>query len=283
MLRIALMGDLHYPELGGNEAHLRDAKAQFYGHYVKEFMDTQADLHISIGDLTHNGFAEEFRDVYRVVRESGVHFRQVLGNHDVLAMRKEAILAITKQPRYEALDTEHALIVLLDTTLELDLYGWGLDAEQWDWLELKMSEAGEKPVLVFAHHPVPGTTAESPEPGAEFAPYQNIRSLLDKSSGGGLFFNGHTHTHHIVTQGKWHFIQTAAALCDPCFRLIEIDTDEIRVRTIPAAHEDIMRSRSILHEQLSGFHRPPDFAREQRDLIHQVPLSPRFPSQIVER
>lgn len=157
-------------------------------------------------------------------------------------MPKGELLAVTGQPRYDAVETDGALLVFLDTTKELELHGWGLDAEQWDWLRGQMHRAADKPIFVFGHHPVPGMTSSSPDGESRFMPHQDIRPLLWERHGPGFYFNGHTHTHSVVRHGQWHFIQTAAAFCRPCYRLIELDDYRVRIRTVTAGGDSLFRS-----------------------------------------
>jgi 3',5'-cyclic AMP phosphodiesterase CpdA len=272
MLTIALMGDLHYPQLQMQNEALLEAREKFFPAYLKSFMGTKADFHISVGDLSHMGLAEEFEAVRRLTENTGGALRFVLGNHDVLALPKNELLPVTRQPRYGSVETERALLVFLDTTKELELHGWGLDAEQWEWLQWQMELAPDKTMMVFAHHPVPDTTSGSPKADAGFMPLQDIHPLLQKRKGTSFYFNGHTHTHSIARRDQWHFIQTAAALCHPCFRLIELNGREVRIRTISLEEEPLSESGKLLHDQLKGFHRPKNFTCEPSDLEVVVPL-----------
>ncbi|TNJ63351.1 hypothetical protein FE784_25875 [Paenibacillus hemerocallicola] len=266
MLKIVLIGDLHYFASTDDNAPLLNDRDSFFDNYVRTILDNGADLYISIGDLTHMGLAEEFESLQQYFDDAGATFRSVLGNHDVLSMPKSELLTVTGQPRYGAMETDEALLVFLDTTKEAELHGWGLDAEQWDWLREQIPRSMDKPILVFGHHPVPETTSGSPGGERPFMPYQDMRPLLRERGGPGFYFNGHTHTHSVVHQGQWRFIQTAAAFCRPCFRLIELDGHQVRIRTIDAGGDSLLRSAKALHDRLKGFHRPGGEIDEQTDL-----------------
>ena len=126
MIRIALMGDLHYPHLDSDNTELIEAVHYFYQNYLNEFINIEADLHVSIGDLTHLGLESEFLSIYEHIWNRSKNFRTVLGNHDVLSLPKEKISQLIKQPRFDAIETEECLLNILDTPMEFELHGWGI-------------------------------------------------------------------------------------------------------------------------------------------------------------
>ncbi|MBS4224271.1 metallophosphoesterase family protein [Lederbergia citrea] len=256
MFRIALLGDLHYPSNDVKKSDLQETADNFFTKYLHEFLSIDADLHVSIGDLTHLGLESEFQFMYDLVRKYDVIFRQVLGNHDVLSLSKEKITELIGQPRYDAIETEECLLLFLDTTKELQLHGWGLDKEQWNWLEAQMSRSIEKPLMIFAHHPVPNTTKYSPEGNTSFEALQDIRPLLAKREGLVIYFNGHTHSQSIIQQANHHFVQTGAVLCDSNYLVIELNDDQINIHTMNIGDVQINAFRKTLYEKLSDFHRP---------------------------
>ncbi|MEF2246053.1 metallophosphoesterase family protein [Paenibacillus sp. IITD108] len=259
MLRIALMGDLHYPIIASNSKKremLQNAKTNFFKAYFDHFFEVAADLYLSIGDLTHNGNSEEFTEVYDLIQQYNKPFRQVLGNHDVLGISKHAIYTYTLAPHYDLISTPEASLILLDTTKEYELFSSGLDDAQWQWLDKNIESSSNKPLLVFAHHPVAGTTFDSPASDRQFEAYQDIRPLLKKREGEAVYFNGHTHSHAIVKQSNWHYVQTAAVLCDLSFRIIEIDQQTIHIKTVTLNDNLLEKNRAILYELLPDFHQP---------------------------
>jgi Icc protein len=272
MVRIALMGDLHYPQITDDNQELKEAREKFFSNYFNIFFTTEADFHFSIGDLTHGGLQEEFEEVYQYVRKYGRIFRQVLGNHDVLGVPKSTILSIIGLPFYDMIETEEAILILLDTTKEQQLHGWGLDSEQWMWFRNHIHSALNKPMLVFAHHPVPGTTLGSPSHDRQFEAFQDIRPILKDRKEPGFYFNGHTHSHSIANKENWHYIQTAAAICDPCFRIIEINKDGIGIETVSVNGGSLEDARQVLYHKLPGFHRPDSMNR----LTSELGLKKRF-------
>ncbi|MCZ8515453.1 metallophosphoesterase [Paenibacillus filicis] len=267
MLRLALMGDLHYPLIEQANRELFELREGFYFNFLKSFLDLEADLHISLGDLTHNGLMQEFEEVYHCIRTSPVSFRHVLGNHDAYAMSKAQISSVMDHPPYEALETEEALLVFLDSTRELQPQDWSgdLDAQQLEWLESQIQRNPDKPILIFAHHPVYDTTHMSRENKMHIDPLLDIPSILGKRNGIGLYFNGHNHTHSIVHKEGWSFIQTAACLCDPSFRIVEIDSGQIQTRVNHVEDPEILQHAHELFKKLPGYHAPMNAHGEPSD------------------
>ncbi|UUZ92576.1 metallophosphoesterase [Paenibacillus sp. P25] len=273
MLRLALMGDLHY--FGEENVELQQAKERFYERYLLQFLELEADLHISLGDLTHMGLAEEFESMYRLIRRSGKPFRHVLGNHDAYELPKAEVESLIAQPLNDVLETPEALLIFLDSTREMRPDDWSgyLTGKQLEWLQAHLQVSPEKPVMVFAHHPVYGTTTMSNDEKMHIDPSIDIRSILRSRAGGGFYFNGHNHIHSIVREEGWHFIQTAASLCHPSFRIVEIDGSEVRSSVVTAADPEILESARILFDKLPRYHRAPNAQGEAADRDQCFPLA----------
>lgn len=281
MLRLALIGDLHYPHIEQENKELMELREGFYLNYLRKFLDLEADMHISLGDLTHNGIVQEYEAMYQYIRASNVSFRHVLGNHDAYSLPKEQISAIMDHPLYEAVETEDALLIFLDSTRELQPEDWSgvLDIRQLAWLESKIEQNQDKPVLLFAHHPVYDTTSLSVDQKMHIDPSIDMRSILAKRKGAGLYFNGHNHTHSIVHQDGWSFIQTAAGLCDPSYRMVEIADGQIKTWIIPVEDADILRNADGLFKNLPGYHAPMHAYGEPTDRICDFLLPQGNPSR----
>ncbi|MGO4697913.1 metallophosphoesterase [Paenibacillus sp. 2TAB26] len=260
MMRLVLFGDLHFFDnkfVQGNEELLR-AKECFYEKYLQKLFEIEADLHISLGDLTHMGTEEEFENVYQYIRSSGVSFRQVLGNHDAYELPKTKLQYLIDQPLNDVYETSDALFVFVDSTREMDPqdYSGHLNPEQLEWLEAQMFVSPSKPILVFAHHPLYNTTTGSLDEKMHIDPTIDMRAVLQKRQGNCFYFNGHNHVHSIVKEGQWNFIQTAAGLCHPSIRIVEIDKSEVRTRIVAFEDEELVRAAQVLYEKLPLYHRP---------------------------
>ncbi len=251
-MKLLLMGDLHYPYLEQVNQETLEAREAFFSGFLKEFLEAEADYHISLGDLTNQGHSEELEYVYSHIKQSPRSFIHVLGNHDVYLQPKNSVFQITGQQRYHSIDTDRALLVFLDTTKEMNWEDWGgeIDAEQLEWLEEQVVKSGDKPIMVFGHHPVYDTTTRSHMDKLSIHPDIDMRAILQKKNGMGFYFNGHNHVHSIVQEGQWHFIQTAACLDHPCFRLVEIDEDQLKIKLIHVEDEKILQNAPKVHTQM---------------------------------
>lgn len=260
MMRLAIIGDLHFFDnkfVQGNEELLL-AKESFYERYLQKFFEIEADLHISLGDLTHMGWEEEFESVYQHIRNSGISFRHILGNHDAYELPKTKIQSLIANPLNDVFETEEALFVFVDSTREMDPkdYSGHLNADQLEWLEAQMLVSPSKPILVFAHHPLYNTTTGSTDEKMHIDPTIDMRAILRKRLGNCFYFNGHNHIHSIVREEQWNFIQTAAGMCHPSIRIVEIDKSEVRTRIVAIEDKELLEAAQILYDKLPQYHRP---------------------------
>lgn len=267
-MRLALLGDFHFSKMNHGTEEMKESRARAYQIMLQAFLEEQADLYVSIGDLTHEGLPEELEEIFSIIWESGRSFVHVLGNHDTYSIPKQDITAITGQARYQMLDTPYARLLFLDTTQEMNRNDWGgeLDEEQQAWLSQQLQEAGGKQVLLFGHHPVFDTTSLSTLDKLYIRPRDMMRQVLNKKAGGGLYFCGHNHMNSIVQQGDWHYVQTAACLDVPAYRIIEIDADEVRITHQWIYEEGLMTDIRTFNRDMPGFGPSEDALGEARDL-----------------
>lgn len=125
IMRLMVMGDFHYSRMESGSAEMLAARDEAFSTMLGKFLEWDADLHISLGDLTHEGHPEELEFVFDSIESSGRPFIHVLGNHDTLSLPKAEILTITGQQRYHAIDREEAMLLFIDTTKEMNADDWG--------------------------------------------------------------------------------------------------------------------------------------------------------------
>ncbi|OAX44995.1 metallophosphoesterase family protein [Paenibacillus sp. AD87] len=235
-MRLIVMGDLHYSsELIEADVQMIEAREAFYTGYLSEFLAFSADYHLSIGDLTHAGEPSEFDFIMNKVKSelSQGKFLYALGNHDTHTCSKVDLQARTGQHRYLAIEEEEAVLLVLDTARENPNH-WGgmIDEEQLNWLREQMNRYGQKPLLVFAHHPVYATTARSTEPMMSLDAALDIWSILNEHQGPGVFFNGHNHVQSVFQRNHWHFVQLAAVTDIPAVLLVNLQEQQLSINTI---------------------------------------------------
>jgi len=254
-MRLVLMGDLHYHNVDESIPGWRDARDRFYGALLERFLEIEADWHISLGDLTNFGSPAELEGVFGLIRRKDRRFVHVLGNHDLYAMPRDFVLGAGGGERYHAVETDEAVLAFLDTARELNRRDWSghVDDAQLLWLESVVRASDSRPLLVFAHHPVYNTTERSTEPKGSIVPEVDIRGILEMKRGVGIYFNGHTHVESIAREGNWTFVQLAACLDVPSFRLVTVEKGEIRIDAVDFDDEALNADAAFLHRYMPHF------------------------------
>ncbi|MCR8634266.1 metallophosphoesterase family protein [Paenibacillus radicis (ex Xue et al. 2023)] len=254
-MRLVLMGDFHYSRMEDGAEEMKEARDRAYSVMLDTFVNTDGQFHISLGDLTHDGFPEEFGYVFDRIEGGQCNFIHVLGNHDTHSIPKADILAITGQQRYRSIELDEAMLIFLDSTKEMNKSDWGgeIDEEQLEWLEARLVESGEKPVFVFAHHPVYDTTACSTMEKLSIHPDIDMKAVLNKKQGFGFYFCGHNHVNSIVRQDGWHYIQTAACLDIPAFRIVELEDDQVTTDLVTIDHANLTEYITSFNTKMKGF------------------------------
>ncbi|GIQ63317.1 hypothetical protein PACILC2_18850 [Paenibacillus cisolokensis] len=273
-MRLMLMGDLHYHDVDPAVPGWAEARDAFYEKLLGYFLETDADLHISLGDLTNSGSESELRDVYALLRRKERTFVHVLGNHDLYVQPRADVLRLTGGRRYHAIETDEAVLLFLDTAREMEpenLGGW-IDEEQLQWFEEKVRTSASRPLLVFAHHPVHRTTARSEADKGSIHPDIEMWRILRQKQGSGVYFNGHTHVDSIVRQQGWTFVQLSACLDQPGFRIVDIGDREIRIRAVDCPDADLFGRAQVLHRHMPRFRHNPDARGQEADREATVPL-----------
>lgn len=121
LLRLAVMGDLHYHDADEAVPVWRNARDAYFEELIDAFLGMEADVHISLGDLTNYGTRSELEGVYGLIRRHDRRFIHVLGNHDLYAQPRLGLLETTGGQRYHVLESDEAVLAFLDTAKEMDL------------------------------------------------------------------------------------------------------------------------------------------------------------------
>lgn len=273
-MKLAVIGDLHYHLADEAVPEWLEARNAFYGSLLGRFCQAEADLYISLGDLTNLGLPRELREVYRFLEPRATTFYHVLGNHDLYSQPRREVLALTGQPRYHSICTDRAVLAFLDTNREMDRENWSgwMDNEQLQWLEHVVAESGTTPLLVFAHHPVYGTTEGSTREKAAIDPDIDIWGILSRKKGTGIYFNGHVHLNSVVGRQNWHFVQLAAGLDYPGFTMVEVLEEEIRISSVDGEEPGILDHASSIYKHIRHFAHNPEARNIQASGEVAIPL-----------
>lgn len=274
-MKLILMGDLHYHQADEAVPEWLEARDEFYSILLDRFLELEGDVHISLGDLTNYGRTEELQEVYRLINRRNRNFYHVLGNHDLYAQPRKQVLQLTGQARYRSLETDEAVLVMLDTTREMDADDWSgvVDDRQLAWLSDVIDASGEKPVLVFAHHPVYDTTARSTWEKAAVHPDIPLWTVLQRKKGTGVYFNGHTHVDSVARKGNWTFVQISACLDQHAFRVVDIHPLEITVMATDVDVPELHLHTPVIFRHMEHFRPTPEARGTALDREIVIPLA----------
>lgn len=158
MEKIIVFTDIHIPAQGVDIIGL-DPGARF-AQGLAHALDRHPDAAriVITGDLTHTGAPEEYARLRGLLADCPVPVNLMLGNHDLRA----PFLAVFPdtpvtahghvQHWFDIADTRLVLLDTLDEDADV-LHSGFLCADRLDWLTHVLSEAGERRVVVFTHHP----------------------------------------------------------------------------------------------------------------------------------
>ncbi|UJF33624.1 metallophosphoesterase family protein [Paenibacillus hexagrammi] len=140
-----------------------------------------------------------------------------------------------------------------------------MDTEQLEWLRAQLEASGDKPAFVFAHHPVHATTSRSTLDKLSIHPDIDMMAVLKAKKGPGFYFCGHNHANSIALQNGWHFIQTAACLDIPAFRVVELQNGQVSISLVELNDEELHEQISRFHTKMRGFTPFPEARGEAAD------------------
>lgn len=274
-MKIAVIGDLHYPTMKEEYALSQRERQDFYESFMAHFFSVPADLYVSIGDLTNFGTQDELEGIYAIIDQHQKPFVHVLGNHDVYAMPREEVLKITKQDRFHSLSTESAVLAFLDTAQEQNYEDWGgtLDLEQQFWLADVVADSGNRPLLVFGHHPVYGTTKNSSNEKRSISPDIPMWDLLNNKRNAGLYVNGHNHFNSIAAREQWTFLQIAAVLDEQAVRVIDISEAMISIDYVPFVDPNLRQQARNIGNAIDHFSLNTHRLGSEADVKYAIPLA----------
>ncbi|TBL69835.1 metallophosphoesterase family protein [Paenibacillus thalictri] len=278
-MRIRIMSDFHFTLRGEN-----GGADPFFKQYLERYFHEgpEADLYVSLGDLTQDGKEEEYRGVFAIIDSLGKRdlFRHVPGNHDLLSGSVQQTEQWAKTPQIEqgfgSIETEQALLLFANTSQEMKPLDWGgrFDPTRIAWLKKRLGAAQGKPVLVFAHHPLPHTTALSDKELLRVEQPEQLVEAMSEASGTCFWFNGHNHIQSIVRQNQWTYVQCASVVCLPSWSDVVIDDGVLRLEC-KLPDEALQSGAERVLGQYGSFHRvePSVAAGTESDQVFEIAIS----------
>jgi 3',5'-cyclic-AMP phosphodiesterase len=235
---------------------------------ITELNELDPDVVVCTGDLTNDGYRQEYKNwlAYRERIAAPVH--TVTGNHDarnVGYLHFEELIG----PRHWAADVAGVRIVGADSS-EPDINEGQIGRERYDWI--RQGFAGGNGLKIFAihHHllPIPGT-------GRERSIVNDAGDVLEVliTSGVNMVLSGHKHVPY-VWRLETMYIANAGTVSSlrlrgytkPCYNVLEIEGDEVKIfRKFPFGGQTV-----IAHFSLSSGE---EFYRELNDRMIQEPVA----------
>lgn len=155
-LKLVIMSDLHIvPE--GEVSNTLDTAARLAAAVVSVNRDhADADLCILAGDLADLGEADAYRRLRGLIAPLTVDTHLMLGNHDDRPVFLDVFgtdHADENGHVQKFIDIKGHRVIMLDST-EPGLVGGVLCADRLRWLQARLDEAQDHPVIVVLHHHV---------------------------------------------------------------------------------------------------------------------------------
>lgn len=113
----------------------------------------QPDLMLLTGDLVHDPETAAYKRLHELLVTAPADVYAIPGNHDDPELMQSALSAPVRHDREIA--TGGWRILLLNSWLENEHAGY-LPPEELQWLDARLGEQGDRPVLIGLHHPPVG-------------------------------------------------------------------------------------------------------------------------------
>ncbi|MGZ2473910.1 2', 3'cyclic nucleotide phosphodiesterase SpdA [Sinorhizobium medicae] len=161
MTKLIIFSDLHMVPEGGTIIGLDPHRRLANGIAHVNRFHADADLVIFAGDLAHAADRESYERLQALLRELIPPAALMIGNHD----RRELFLdvfaeAVTDANGFvqQAIDFPDCRAILLDTLFAPPYdypvsHAGHLCQTRLAWLDRQLGEAGDRPALIFMHHP----------------------------------------------------------------------------------------------------------------------------------
>ena len=168
------------------------------------------------GDCAYlKGRPKDYKNFAKLIgplSKAGLPLHLTMGNHDDRGPLYDALAAQRPEdPPVESkhvgiVSTPHADWILLDSLMETNVVTGELGAAQLKWLKTVLSEGGEKPAIVMAHH------TPQFEPNTEKTAWTGLKDsnvlfdLLESQPRVKTFVYGHSHNWSISRRGRLHLV-----------------------------------------------------------------------------
>jgi 3',5'-cyclic AMP phosphodiesterase CpdA len=216
---------------------------------IKELNELRPDAVICSGDLTNEGFRQEYKNWLAYAERIEAPIHTVPGNHDsrnVGYLHFEDLIG----PRMWSVDVAGVRIVGVDSS-EPDLNEGKVGRFHYEWIKEEFSRPAAARVFVLHHHlmPVPGT-------GRERSTVSDAGDVLEVliHAGANIVLSGHKHVPY-VWRLEGMYIANAGTVSSlrvrgytkPCYNVLTFDGDQVEIhRKFPFGEEHLMARFSLV-------------------------------------
>jgi|TARA_B110000444_G_scaffold168707_1_gene157587 3',5'-cyclic AMP phosphodiesterase CpdA len=191
--KILLMSDMHITEPSVDIIGL-DPTIRFRNCLEHASLNHADASHLFLmGDLTHNGLANEYKILKKILQNQPFPTTLMLGNHDRRDTFLEVFPKLTTRFQHGSINFGNSKILYLDTLNEnaKNKHGGLMCEDRLQWLEANLS-LGSGPIILLAHHHM----LTSGFDGMDKINLQNGRQVADiiaASKRCQMVVNGHIH------------------------------------------------------------------------------------------
>ncbi|HEX8099037.1 MAG TPA: metallophosphoesterase [Actinomycetota bacterium] len=215
---------------------------------IVELNQLQPDVVVCTGDLTNEGYRQEYKNVVAYLDRIQSRVVTVPGNHDarnVGYLHFEELIG----PRHWATEVRGVRIVGADSS-EPDLNEGQIGRERYAWIKEQFSVPARLKIFAIHHHllPVPGT-------GRERSIVSDAGDLLEVliESGVNIVLTGHKHVPYVWRLENVYVANagTASSLrlrghTRPCYNVVEVEGDEVKIsRQFPFGGQTMLAHFSL--------------------------------------
>ncbi|MEX0651204.1 MAG: metallophosphoesterase [Actinomycetota bacterium] len=248
-------------------AHISDPHvgSQFFvpnlmNRVIAELNEMRPDVVVVSGDLTAEGYRQEYKNWVAYAERIQAPMLTVPGNHDsrnVGYLHFEDLIG----PRMWSHDVEGVRIVGIDSS-EPDLNEGKVGRVHYDWIRRQFEEPAQLKVFVLHHHllPIPGT-------GRERSTVMDAGDLLEVliHAGVQVVLSGHKHVPYVWRLENMYVANagTVSSLrvrgyTKPCYNVLEFDDGQVRIlRRFPFGESHVMTHFSLEGDQFHREHEQP--------------------------
>lgn len=215
---------------------------------ILELNELGPDVVVNTGDLTNEGYRQEYKNWLAYAERIHAPMHTVPGNHDarnVGYLHFEDLIG----SRHWSIDVDGVRVVGVDSS-EPDLNEGMVGRMHYGWIQEQFALPADVKVFVLHHHllPIPGT-------GRERSTVMDAGDVLEElvTAGVQIVLSGHKHVPYVWNlENLW--IANAGTVASlrvrgytkPCYNVLEIDGDEVRImRRYPFGGEAMIAHFSL--------------------------------------